>query len=576
MALASSMLFAASASAAVFAPLPPDSALTLGSGVDIAQPQQAVPSCFDFKVVQRDVPTTQRYDIYVKAVNTVEEVHRERRRRGSVGGSWGAVSASLSAWSNEQNTDRRAGLFVILEARYIGPRSIAEEITPSPAVAALLAQGKAADIVRRCGTHVAATEHRGQTLRLVLNLSDIEHSAKQEIAVRFGAKAKFGLGGGKASGSYTSTVATLARENRLSFAMEGSGTAPALQRVTDLFKTKAGDLAGVADALAALLATTSPGSPTSFVTYGFTLQPISLFTSQVPASGEGEEEVQQLEQLQDLNAMLGAQANETRRQLDTSGLSPDSVERLRREVQQYRTIQAGIRNDIASCRWEAEGSDKSCEAALWKWRGTVTASRGIEARFVGQRDRELGIETRLPYPAAGTLLAGINGRDVPLDAFKIFPGVARTSVLRLAGNASDPQLFSEAPLTLNLMMLLASLPDRPERDMVRSIQVGCLGAAAFAPPAPGIYTLFVEPVLSVHAVKAPTVSPDSVCAGPAIGFVGSPMVGPRPLMPPGLTALELQKPQGAVPLKLQLVDSYGLVTEHLIVPDLAAILREGR
>jgi hypothetical protein len=578
--IVSNLLVISHASAAVFVPLQADSALTLGSGVDILQPQQALPGCFKFDPpVQRDAPTSQRYDFFVKAVNSIEEVQRERRRRGSASGSYGSVSASLSAWSNQQNTEKRSGLFVIIEARYTGPRTMAESLTPASTVATLLSEGKAAEIVRRCGTHVATTEHRGQTLRMILNLSDIEQSAKQEIAMQFGAKARFGLGGGKVSGSYASTLTSLANERKLNLVMEGSGTAPALQRVMELFKVKSGDLTAVADALAVLLGTASPGQPQSFVTYGFTMQPISLFTNQVPPLASTDEDMQYLEQLQDMQVMLGAQIAELNQQLSASGNEGDETQRLKSTVQLYRGQLAEIRSAVEKCRWESVGSDTSCEVQAWKWHEAIAKSHAIEVKWTISEAAK-GFEVRSRYSAAATLVAHVNGNDVPLDAFKVFPGANQLSLVKASISPSEMQLYSDAPLTLNLTTMLAALAEPQSDEKIQRIQVGCFGAAAYvAPPSSqlGIVLYGMDnPAITIKASRLPTLSPDSICAtspplpsyGTSVGFGGFGSFA-LTIMPAGLAPLQMDTPRGKVSLKLQLVDRYGFVTEHMMSKDLA-------
>lgn len=574
-------LLALQAGAEVFVPMPANSALTLGSGVNLLQPDAALPGCFDFKTVSRDAPTTQSYSIAVKAFSSVEEIYRERKRSGSASASYGGAAAALKAWNNAINTDKKSALFVVIEARYIGPRILAESLTPTAAAAPLLAQGTPAELIKRCGSHVVTVEHRGQTLRVLLNLSDADQYAKQEIGARFGAKARYGLFKAKASGSYSSTLVKMAQSKTLDMAVEGTGTAPETPRILELFKTKAGDLNAVADALGAMLATANLGAVASHVTYGLTLQPLSHFTSLVPQAGDSKEELAQLEQLQDHLAMLGAQVERLNAELDVQGLPAAQRARLRAELQAQRQQQARLRKDIAGCLWAASDSEQGCEALVGQWRQVLAESRGARAALVVATEGEKGVYVQVEsaYPAAATLVVNVDGQDIALDTFKIFPGRTRAAMAAAAVPPTSPgpaRHVTELPVTLQLAGLLALIREQGGAVAVdRGLQVGCFGAVA-------IGEMGVSLRVNTPTMKN-TLSPDSLCFGqappvdsmPVPMFIGGYGVGPLPLptlpglMPMGMEALHIDMPRQPVVLKLATVDAFGFQATHLLSADLA-------
>lgn len=582
-------LLALPAGAEVFVPMPANSAVTLGSGVNLLQPDAALPGCFGFDPVSRDAPTTQSYSIAVKAFSSVEEIYRERRRSGSASASYGGAAAALQAWNNAINNDKKSALFVVIEARYIGPRILAENLTPKTAAAPLLAQGTPAEVIKRCGSHVVTVEHRGQTLRVLLNLSDADQYAKQEIGAKFGAKARYGLFKAKASGSYSTTLVKMAQSKTLDMAVEGTGAAPEAPKILELFKTKAGDLNAVADALGAMLATANLGAVASHVTYGLTLQPLSHFTSLVPQAGDSKEDLAQLEQLQDNLAMLGAQIERLNAELGVQGLPDEQRTRLRAELQAQRQQQARLRKDIAGCLWAPSDSEQGCEALVGQWRQTLAESRGARAALVmaTEGDKGVYVQVESAYPAAATLVVNVDGQDIALDTFKIFPGRTRAALAAVLEGAVAPlaaagpvKQVTELPLTLQLAALLAVIREQGSAVAVdRGLQVGCFGAAAFGEK--GLSLRLGTPTMKN------TLSPDSLCYGmappmasmPGMGYV--PMViggyglGPQPLptlpglMPVGMEALHIDMPRQPVVLKLATVDAFGFQATHLLSADLA-------
>ena len=570
--------------AEVFVPMPSNSALTLGSGVNLLQPDSALPGCFDFRTASRDAPTTQSYSIAVKAFSSVEEIYRERRRSGSASASYGGAAAALQAWNNAINTDKKAALFVVIEARYIGPRVLAESLTPTAAAASLLANGTPTDLIKRCGSHVVTVEHRGQTMRVLINLSDADQYAKQEIGARFGAKARYGAFKAQASGSYGSTLVKMAQSKTLDMAVEGTGTAPDATRILDLFKTKAGDLNAVADALGAMLAAANLGATASHVTYGLTLQPLSRFTSLVPQAGDNKQDLIRLEQLQDYLAMLGAQIERLSAELTVMGLPEAQVKKLQADLNVQRQSQARLRADVAGCLWAAADSEQGCDAQVGRWRQLLAELRGARAGLVVATEGEKGVfvQVESAYPATATLVVNVDGQDIALDTFKIFPGRTRIALVAVAPSSgpTPAREVTELPVTLHLAFLLAMIREEGGAVPVdRGLQVGCFGGAAFGEA--GLSRRTSSPTMKN------TLSPDSLCYGRApaaasmlgmpfmpviIGGFGSPQL-PLPtlpgLMPPGTEALRLDMPRLPVVLKLATVDAFGFEATHLLTADLA-------
>ena len=213
-----------------FVPIVPHTGMTLGSALNVLKPSSALPSCFKFSVVDIDPPAAARqYSVDVHVASSVAEVRQLRQRSGAVSASYGTfVSGNLQGWENRESSEQRAALYVVLEARSIGARKqlsgSPEPLTPE--LAKLLSTGSPQAIVRRCGTHLATTEHRGQTLRVIMDLSQADSLSKQELVAQFKAKARFGLFGGGASANYKSVITSLSRQNRLDLLIEGTGQPP--------------------------------------------------------------------------------------------------------------------------------------------------------------------------------------------------------------------------------------------------------------------------------------------------------------------------------------------------------------
>ena len=569
--------------------------MTLGSGVDIASPTVAIPTCFQgYQPTLLDSDTAMSYDISVTAFNSVEEVKRERSRRGSVSGNFGAVSAKLSGWATELETSKRAGLFAVLEARFIGPRTQISGLEPSPQLTAWISNQDVNRLVARCGTHVATVKHQARLVRAVLNLSELEQSAKSEIALSFSAKAKFGWGGGKASGSYKSSVQKLLNENRLSLAIEGTGQPPSVADIQALLQSNGGDFEKTVSAMAGLLSNAGSGSST-YATYGFTLQPIANYLTMIPQSTNDPAALRSFNGLLDMSESLQLELDWVGRKLGISGLPAPERQSLADRRALIRSQMASVRADLKSCLHRDTEMEGSCQNRREHWLSEIRSSRQttVGIRYEPGTDNAIGavvLAIDTPYNGIGTTIVEVDGRDYRLDAFKINRGTNSNVLVRTLPGAGGAQ--TSMPMTLGLSAALyMGKSDSSMSAALTELLVACRVVIGYGnPQIPSGYgsTLSVgpPPYFTVNTAASVAVSPENICSGDLdvlgsisqIGYVGPPttVAGLRGRadmgMPTGLSALAMPWPKNRVVLRVELVDEFGLISEYLASDDLASLL----
>lgn len=567
------------ARAEVFIPMPMNTSLALGSGVNLLKPDEGLPSCFNFKPQLIDTGTRE-FKYSIDAVSSIEEVNKIRRKGASVGASYGGTSASLKSWQNSSFNDKKATLYVVIEARLVGPRMDAADIVPKPNRASLLEHGQPADIFRQCGTHVAMTEHRGQTLRVVVDMREADQATKQEVEARFSARSKMGLFKAKASASYSSSIARLAADKKLYVVVEGSGTPPQPDAIVALLKTKAGDLTAVAQALSSIMAGVGPDGAS--VGYGLTLQPIQLFAPAAFDVSNSAESVAALELLTDHMDLLKAHKAYLLDERNVDGLDQAYVKRLNDDLGKVNKLIADLRADTDRCLFSKRDAEKSCADYADDWKTRIRKSRDIRAAIKVSGDA-LVLDTELPLVAKGTLVAVIDNNELALDTLTFQKGRQTTLVAKArAAAAAAPavpgaipaaRLSSTLPLTLNVGLMSAILPQLERESAMDQIYVGCFGVAFRSSNGPyGMALVELDRAI---------LSPDSICkeapepymAAMSTGYVPLGLAGTPPPPPPGLMPLAYEPllvtaVSQPIQLKLILTDRLGLETAHLLSSDL--------
>lgn len=583
--LCATLLAARTVSAEVFIPLLDDTSLTLGSGVNLMKPGEGLPSCFDFKQELLDTGVGS-FKYSIDAVSSIEEVNKIRRKSAAVSGSYGTTSAKLSAWENTTSSDKLASLYVVIEARIVGPRMAAVNIVPKPSRATLLNTGDAAAIIKQCGTHVATTEHRGQTLRVVVDLREADQATKQEIEARFSAKTKMGLFKAKASASYSSSIEKLATDKKVKVVVEGRGTPPAPEAIVALLKTKAGDLESVAQALAPIMA--GLGTSTSYVGYGLTLQPIQLLAP--VAFDITNDDLSALEALADVQYTLNLEKGYLTKESDIDGLDEATAKQLGEKVSKVDKLLAELKIDANKCLFSKDANEKTCPDQADAWKIKLRKSRDIRAELKVDGGG-IVLATDVPFAGRATLVAVINNNEIALDTLPLYRG-KQTNLLVRKSTSPPPtpgypgpvpdqgppvtRVSSALPLTLNIALLSAILPE-VGLGPLDNIFVGCFGGTARSSDGP--YAQFRV------ALDQAFLHPDSICKVPLApimipsvghgsnpgyfpGLFGTMLTPPIDLMPLQYDPLKLGPITQPVQLRLKLTDMVGLETVHLLSADL--------
>lgn len=570
--------------------------MTLGSGVNIMRPSNALPPCFAFPDPTTDAQSgAGTYRVKIDIASSVAEIRSLRSRGGSVNASYGMmVSGSLSGWERNESTDKRSSLFVVIEAQYTGPRRQVVNPVAKNDVKDLLEKGSADDIVRRCGTHLVTTEHRGQSLRVIIDASQADTYSKQEMEAAFRAKAKFGLFGGGASGGYKSTLTRLASENKLAFLAEGTGVPPDAKALSELVRVKAGDLNAIGDALGKLLESTHAGNPSGNVVIGFTLQPISFFIngSSIVVDDEEDQNVGELmhliDYIDDYKAML--------RNRLVGGISTSARKSLDAEIARYSAMGQQIRRDALLCMTGKSKAGPGCEAEALRWNQEILDGISVTAKFVKNGDG-VYLSTDLPMRSNVSLIAVVDDQEIALDKLKVSAGQQLTALavpskaqaptqanipmigMPVGGSVPSPgSAASSIPLTLSMASLAVVMQTKDAVSTVGSdvsAFVGCSGAYLYKQGG----AEFSRTVTLLDPRSAPD---DSLCWAPsggmgigmmpayAVVFPGeTPESIGRRLMPPGVEPLKISPvPSTPIALRMRVEDPLGFVSTHEIAADL--------
>ncbi|GAB2182568.1 hypothetical protein DLREEDagrD3_27910 [Denitratisoma sp. agr-D3] len=584
--VAATVLLVSNAMADTQVPRFPDSALTLGSGVNLSKPLDTLPACFSFKRTPIDSNVSLDYRYSIKAYTSVDEVKRANRVAGSIGGSGVTMSARLEGWRKAERTDNRSALYVVIDAIYTGPRYEAMGIAPLPSVKSLFKSGKADAIVERCGTHIATMEHNRQSLRMVINLSHMDSWDKQEVFSKFSAKGNFGLTKVRASGSYGASVEKTVREDNESFELEGTGRAPDIATVTNLMGSKAGDLKAFAEGLKPVMDSAGMGTNGSFVSYGFTVQPIKAFLELGIEIADSSERVQALADLQDLEEMLAAEVADVNTDLAVMGLPAADINSFNARKTLLTRRLSEMRADMKRCLVGKQTHAAACDNLVFDWKNRITAERGLKADLYTTKDSaqiEMGLNLHTGF--AGTVTLGLEyaGQNIWLDSFKVLKGYTRVQILqaklntKAAGGAPELSVFSEAPLTMTLLGGVAAMSRFPKDESNRAdaIYLGCnnlyivdKGMHPFGS------TGFMTQVSS-------SVPPDSLCASQAIPgglYIGAVPIGvynpPLDIKTLPGNYVKVTPPKNTARLILRMTDSYGFTVTTVLVNDALAKMNE--
>ncbi len=573
--------------------------MTLGSGVNIMKPSNALPPCFKFPEPTPDSQSgAGTYRVKIDIASSVAEIRSLRSRGGTVDASYGImVSGSLSGWERNESTDKHASLFVVIEAQYTGPRRQAVNPVAKDDVKDLLDKGSADEIIRRCGTHLVTTEHRGQSLRVIIDTSQADTYSKQEMEAAFRAKAKFGLFGGGASGGYKSTLTRLASENKLAFLAEGTGLPPDAKALSELVRTKAGDLNAIGDALGKLLESTHAGNPSDNVVIGFTLQPISFFINGSSITVDDDED-QNIGDLTHLIGYLDDYKAMLRNRL-VGGMSTSARESLDAEIAKYSAMGQQIRRDALLCMTGKSKAGPGCEAEALRWNREIRDGISVGAKFV-KNGGGVYLSTDLPMRSNVSLIAVIDDQEIALDKLKVSAGQQLTALavpskaptrantpmmgMPAGGNIPPPDsMASSIPLTLSMSSLASVLQMKnavPTIGSDVSAFVGCSGSYLYKQGG----AEFSRTATLLDPRSAPD---DSLCWAPSgvmtvgmmpaydVTFPGeAPESIGRRLMPPGVEPLKISPvPSTPIALRIRVEDSLGFVSTHEITADLGQALQ---
>lgn len=569
--------------AEVFIPMPESSSLTLGSGVNILRPQEGLPSCFKVTPKPMD-PAGLSYKISINVATSVEEVNRIRKKGASVSASYSGVSAKLQAWQNNSSTDTKSSLYLVIEARYVGARIEATQMVPAENRVDLFKNGSPSAILKQCGSHVAMVEHRGQTLRVVLDMKEASESTKQEIGAKFSAKVKSGMFKASASGNYMSSVEKLAKERKIDVTIEGSGARPSVDKVLDIIgKENKGDLQAVANALGVLIQNT--GKESTDVGYALTLQPLYLYVDRAAETLTDESSVRGMDSIMDMLSILDAEKRDLIDQSLVNGIKAEEKARLKVEIEKISALHKSARSASIDCISKSN-AEVSCEDQAAVLVAKISDNRKMKAEFVAEPGVGVYLKSTMPSKSYAVISGNFDGEEIMLDSFVLRKGEQQLPVFakkslappepnipiigQLPTQNGQKEFITALPLLVSAGFVTSVVGEIPD-DLIAKIYFGCAGfevVSATKKIATGNFT-----------IDQTKFAPGSICKTPDMGFwigpplnafgpFNAPLIEPVHLMPSPYSPAMVPSIKNPVRVTMTVVDEYGFSAKILLTSNL--------
>jgi len=544
--------------------------VSLGSGVNLLNPNGSKPACFTFDQVDVDpnVPLSYRYSI--DAFASTDELRRAMRVAGAVGASGMTMSGKVSGWRQRERSESKSALYVLIDAWFEGPRKRIQNVKALPEVSELLTHGSVGQAISRCGTHIATMAHHRQALRLVLNLSSLDSRSKQEIFAKVSAKGKFGFGGASMSAQTNSSVQRAATENRASVEIAGNGAPPDPDKVFALIGEKGGDLTAIATALKGLFPQGTLAAQGSYAPYKYTVHSLSDYAPalvNLPAVGAG------IGRLQDQEDIAVAELADLKDSLAVGGISSARREELLSRRNSTAEMLVRLRDDLKKCVEGVGMMAESCDDAARTYESEMT-SRHFGSATIGKVEgpkRGVVINASSVYPSRSTILIELDGAIHGLDVVRLVPG---SNKVWLAREQAAGTGVSELPVLFLAMQAISAVNEMPKAVSAQGlIQISCnsfsFNGAGGTAHAFGSITTAMK--VQAHA-ESPCSNEGQPMGGQLGGLAGGMTLGQ--LFPPMEPIVRMQVPKGKARLLLSSVNIYGVSSVSMLSEDVEELFAE--